>query len=155
MAEEEKSSVVRWILGCGLLGFLAWLAFLAVTFLPALSGRESRGPEPDRPTVTERLAASTAAEMERVGLAYLEGLAGVAWVEVDGNDAYIGFHSVPSDLRTVVNGAAFQGNRATGFGFHAWAVDARRSSPGWRPGQAGFVCSATARHGRVESSDCR
>lgn len=78
----------------------------------------------------------------------------VAWVEVEGNEAFIGFKERPSDLGAVVYAAAFHGNRAIGFGFHVWAVDATVAQKGWRPGDPGFICEATVRKGKVTDNSC-
>ena len=86
-------------------------------------------------------------------LAYLKDIPEIAWVEFDGNNVYIGFKERPSDLRTIVNGAALWGNKAYGFGVHVWAVEARYR--GWRPGEGPYYCEATARYGKVQDSSCR
>lgn len=72
----------------------------------------------------------------------------LAWMEVDGNNVYLGFRfDIPDDWRLIVNGAALSGNRATDFGVHVWATQARE---GWRPGDRGVLCQATARDGHLE-----
>ena len=81
-------------------------------------------------------------------VAYLKDIDEVSWVEVEGNDVYIGFKSRPSDLTAIVGAAALHGNRATGFGVHVWAVDAKHT--GWRPGSGPYFLELTARHGKIE-----
>lgn len=71
------------------------------------------------------------------------------WVEVDGNNAHIGFDPVPEDVDMVVRFAALNGNKATDFGFHASGVKAS-AGPGWRPGNPGLIVEHTARHGKIE-----
>ena len=87
-------------------------------------------------------------------LAYLKEVPEISWVEFEGNEAYLGFSTIPDDFEAVVNLAALNANRAIGRGAHVWAVDANKAKPGWRPGDAGFICEATARHGKVEDSSC-
>lgn len=128
--------------GCLGVGCLVVLV-LAAFFLMGSIGGDGRSSRSDR---TAKAAAA---------LAYLPTeVPEVKWVEVDGNNAYVGFSPVPGDIRGVVNGAAFNGNRAIGFGFHVWAVNANTASKGWRPGAAGLICEATARKGRVTDSSC-
>ena len=93
----------------------------------------------------------TTNEPERLAeaLAYLNEIDDVTWVEVDSNNAYSGFASVPEDLALIVNAAAMNGNKVLGFGVHVWAVQA---DLGWRPGQPGFLCEATARGGQFENT---
>ena len=95
-------------------------------------------------------------DKSRAALAYLTDgtVSEVQWVEHNGNSVYVGFSPKPSDLRWVINGAALKCNKAIDFGCHVWAVDARRVSRPWRPGQAGLICEATARHGKVTDSNC-
>ena len=93
----------------------------------------------------------TTNEPERLAeaLAYLNEIDDVTWVEVDSNNAYLGFASVPEDLALIVNAAAMNGNKVLGLGVHVWAVQA---DLGWRPGQPGFLCAATARGGQFENT---
>ena len=93
----------------------------------------------------------TTNEPERLAeaLAYLNEIDDVTWVEVDSNNAYLGFASVPEDLALIVNAAAMNGNEVLGFGVHVWAVQA---DLGWRPGQPGLLCEATARGGQFENT---
>ena len=74
----------------------------------------------------------TTNEPERLAeaLAYLNEIDDMTWVEVDSNNAYLGFASVPEDLALIVNAAAMNGNKVLGFGVHVWAVQA---DLGWRP----------------------
>ena len=93
----------------------------------------------------------TTNEPERLAeaLAYLNEIDDVTWVEVDSNNAYLGFASVPEDLALIVNAAAMNGNEVLGLGVHVWAVQA---DLGWRPGQPGLLCEATARGGQFENT---
>ncbi len=89
-------------------------------------------------------------------LLYLKtAVAQVAWDEVGSDNVYIGFSSRPDNLSTIVSEAAIAGDQATGHAYTAWAVDAGVAKQGWRPGDAGLICSATARRGRVESNTCQ
>lgn len=91
-------------------------------------------------------------ERIRARLAFLDSVPEIAWVEVEGNEVYIGWRELPPDLRAVVNFAAAHANEAIRFGAHVYS--ALNVAPGWRPGQPGFICSASARGGRVTDSDC-
>lgn len=84
----------------------------------------------------------------RAALRYLDEVPEVKWVEVEGNNVYIGFDPKPSDLALILRGAALKANAATDFGAHAWAVDAGQT--GWRPGDGPYYAHATARYGRVQ-----
>jgi len=86
-------------------------------------------------------------------LLYLSDIPEISWVEFDGNNVYIGFKELPSDLRTIINAAAVHGNRALGFGVHVWAIKA--SNKKWRPDSGSYLCEATARYGKIEHNSCR
>ena len=86
-------------------------------------------------------------------LAYLKDLPEISWVKFDDNNVYIGFNTRPSDLRMIVNAAAIHGNRALGFGVHVWAV--RDFQMDFHPRWDSSYCTATARHGKLQKSDCR
>ena len=84
-------------------------------------------------------------------LAYLDdrsALPEIAWVEMEGNSVYIGWHSLSEDWQNICRAAAANGSRAIGFGCHVWAVPADR--PGWRPGDGPYFGKFTVRHGRLE-----
>lgn len=81
-------------------------------------------------------------------LEYLHDIPEIGWFEVDGNNVYIGFKTVPSDLSLIIRGAALRANKAIDFGVHVWAVKA--SQKGWRPGQGPYYEEVTARHGKIE-----
>ena len=83
-------------------------------------------------------------------LSYLTQLKEIAWVQIEGNNVHIGFTKRPSDLRTIVNAAAFQGNKAIKFGVHVWAYPEQSKNS-----KNHYFCSATARYGKVQKSDCR
>lgn len=83
-------------------------------------------------------------------LAYLKSIPEVRWVVFDGNRVYLGFGSLPKDIRIIINTAAYHGNQAINFGVHVWAVDSKfRESPA-----DGYICAATARYGKVRKSNC-
>ena len=86
-------------------------------------------------------------------LAYLKDIPEVSWVEFNDNNVCIGFKALPQDLRSIVSAAAIHGNRATDFGVHIWAVP--ESQKNFRPGLDPSYCTATARHGKIESNSCR
>lgn len=88
----------------------------------------------------------------RAELAYLNDIDEVAWVEIDGNNVYIGWDDPPGDLGAINRAAAMAGNRAIDFGVHVWSV--KGGAPGWRPGGGPYLCETTARHGRLEDSSC-
>jgi hypothetical protein len=81
-------------------------------------------------------------------LAYLNDVEEIAWMDIEGNNVYLGFTKTPSDLRPFVHAVALAGNQATGFGVHVWAVVGEK---GWRPGQPGLLCESTARYEQIES----
>lgn len=114
---------------------------------------KNQGAAVERPT---RPHATSREEQARHALAYLtQEVPEIEWVEIDRNEAFVGFRRIPADLDLVMVAAALNANRATQFGFHVWAVDTRVASQGWRPGRPGLVCEVTARHGKVESNSCR
>ena len=86
-------------------------------------------------------------------LAYLKDMPEVSWVEVNNNSVFIGFKTLPRDLKSIVSAAAIHGNRAADFGVHIWAVP--ESQKNFRPGLDPSYCTATARHGKIESNSCR
>jgi len=86
-------------------------------------------------------------------LSYLKDIPEVSWVKFDDNNVYIGFKTLPGDLGAIVNAAAIHGNRAIDFGVHVWAVPETQKN--FRPGLDPSYCSATARHGKIESNSCR
>ena len=83
-------------------------------------------------------------------LAYLKSIPEVKWIVFDGNNVYLGFKSLPGDIKIIVNAAAYHGNQAINFGVHVWAVDSKfRESP-----SDGYICAATARYGKVRKNSC-
>jgi hypothetical protein len=88
-------------------------------------------------------------------LLYLKtAVAQVAWDEVTSDDVYIGLSSRPDTLHDIVGSAAVAGDQATGHAYTAWAVDSTVAQLGWRPGDPGLICQATASDGRVQSNTC-
>ena len=126
-------------------------AFILIPVIFSPSGSTSRGSgsgDGGSASISRTEAASKA-------LAYLgTEVDELAWYEVDGNEVFIGFNPIPSDVGLVTHFAAMNGNKAIGFGFHAWAVDARKADKGWRPGDPGGICEVSVRHGKVESNSC-
>ncbi|MFI3298739.1 MAG: hypothetical protein R3Y49_02935 [Rikenellaceae bacterium] len=87
-------------------------------------------------------------------LGFLNDIEDVAWwCVVDNNIAYIGFSDFPTDVKTICNSTAFQGNKALGFGFHVFAVDAKAypnyqaliNEANWK-----YNYEVTYRHGKIE-----
>ena len=66
------------------------------------------------------------------------------------NNLYIGFNTRPQDLTLIIRGAALVGNKATGFGFHVWAINANEYNKGWRPETGSCYEETTARYGKIE-----
>jgi len=122
---------------------------------PALSLRLQAAESGLQKATARTPAPSQQADPVKEALSYLGNVSEVAWYEIDKNNVYIGFTSRPTDLGLVVGAAAFNGNKARDFGFHAWAVDAKTAQKGWRPGQPGYICSATCRHGKGEKNNCK
>jgi len=83
-------------------------------------------------------------------LNYLNEINEVKWIDIDGNDVYIGFEPLPSDYKIICKSAALNGNRAINFGVHVWAIDASKYHKGWRPGDSPFYYTITARYGKIE-----
>lgn len=79
---------------------------------------------------------------------YLSDISEVSWIEVNDNNVYVGFNPVPSDWNAIIRAAALQGNKATNYGVHVWAI--RGAQKGWRPGDSGLVGEVTARYGKIE-----
>ena len=131
----------------------ALFLFVLCAFVFLLIPRDKVLRSESRALRSERSASSTAGQGReqtlRKCLSYLQNsVPEVAWVEVENNNIYIGFSRLPSDWQTVTKGAALNGNKAIGFGCHAWAVDAKYR--GWRPGDGSYYGEFTARHGRIE-----
>jgi hypothetical protein len=84
-------------------------------------------------------------------LAYLNNLPEISWVKFDGNNVYIGLNKVSSNLDSIVRGAAVFGNKAYGLGMQVWAVRDTTNVPAI---DFKYYCAATARHGKVQKSDC-
>ncbi len=84
-------------------------------------------------------------------LAYLNDIPEISWVKFDGNNVYIGLNKVSSDLGSIVRDAAVFGNKAYGFSVHVWAVRDTTNVPST---DFKYYCSATARNGNVQKSDC-
>ena len=68
---------------------------------------------------------------------YLTDIPEVSWIEVEQNDVYIGWNSIPSDFDMINRFAAMIGNRAINFGVHVWSIQA--SKKGWRPGDSSYL----------------
>ena len=74
----------------------------------------------------------------------------IKWVDIDSNNAYIGFDPIPEDWNVIIRSAALLANKATDFGFHVWAIDASKYSKGWDPDNGSYIGEVTARKGRIE-----
>ena len=132
MANQSKKG------GCGKVFFIIALAAVAILVIVFLTYRNENG--------------SSAAPKKNPGaeqaLSYLNDIEEIKWVEIDGNNAYIGFDPLPSDWQLVIKAAAVHANKATDFGFHVWAVPAAKR--GWRPGDSSYYGNVTARYGKIE-----
>ena len=140
---KPRTSRVAW--GCGCL--------IAVLMLSALIGnlRDSQAETRSRAQREKSVQASSV----RSVLAYLGTRPDVVWYEIERNNVYIGFSSTAEpDWLMATRMAAYKGNKATSFGFHAWAADARVAREGWRPDRPGYICSVTFRHGELDDTDC-
>ncbi len=84
-------------------------------------------------------------------LAYLNDIPEISWVKFDGNNVFIGLNKVSSALDSIVQGAAVFGNKAYGLGVHVWAVRDTTNVPSK---DFKYYCTATARNGKVQESDC-
>ncbi len=121
--------------------FVVWFVGIIVAPCNAISRSVSSTQAPTPPARQAVLAAR---------LSYLNAIPDIRWVEIDGNNVYIGFREVPADLKNICRAAAANGNRAIGFGVHVWAVPAPAFSRGWRPGDGPYYYEVTVRHGEVE-----
>jgi len=72
----------------------------------------------------------------------------IAWIDIDDNDIYIGFTSLPLDYATLLKAIALNCNWEINFGVHVWAVDAKYKH--WRPGDSSYYFETTARYGKIE-----
>jgi hypothetical protein len=164
MSKSERTAII--VVG-GLLaaGLCVVAVVLTVAFFSAPQQAAGSPPDPAEvaveasPTLApESTTASvppgnTREQVLKERLSYLDEVSEISWVEIDGNNVYIGFRSIPEDYDMIVRAAAFHGNNAIDFGVHVWAIDAKYT--GWRPGQGKpFICEATARYGRVQDSNC-
>lgn len=82
-------------------------------------------------------------------MSYLLDIPEIEWYEIQGNDIYIGFNTLPSDWRIIINGAALRANETIDFGVHVWAIDSNRFNKGWRPGDGSYYGEVTARYGKI------
>jgi hypothetical protein len=73
----------------------------------------------------------------------------IAWIEINGNNVYIGFSKRTPDVSMIIKGAALKCNKAINFGCHVWAVPADAKRP-WKPGSGPFYDEATARGGKIQ-----
>ena len=101
------------------------------------------------PTITGAVDITTL----KFKLNYLTSLPEISWVQFKGNDIIIGFNIIPNDLRLIMNAAALNGNRAYGSGVHLWAVHAEYKN--WNVWKDPYICTATARYGKIEENNCR
>lgn len=136
---------------------LGCLAVIVVLVCAGLFNRNDDAPPavnapanaPARPAVNE------AEQRASDRLAYLNDLPEVAWYEVRGNNAYIGFYDprnwqAPAHTgETIVRAAALHGHRAYGSGFHVWAINQEDRG---KIGGANFryYAECTARNGAVQ-----
>lgn len=101
----------------------------------------SRRTKPSSTSVTQ-------SQVLREELSYLSDIPEVAWIEIERNNVYVGFYSLPDDWEMIIKGAALRGNKAINFGCHVWTVDANKK--GWRPGDSPFYGEFSARYGKLE-----
>ncbi len=101
---------------------------------------------------TAQTYAKTREEKLSRQLTYLKKIPEVTWVQVQRNSVYIGWRVRPDDLRAIVGAAAYQGNRAIGFGVHIYNYDSTRfQTPSTGPL---FFCTATFRYGEHKKNNC-
>ena len=86
-------------------------------------------------------------------LNYLTSLPEISWVKFNNNDIIIGLNTYPKDLRSIMNAAALHGNSAYGFGVRLWVVDVKYKN--WNVWKDPYICTATARYGKIEVNNCR
>ncbi|MBN2182495.1 MAG: hypothetical protein JW715_11335 [Sedimentisphaerales bacterium] len=72
----------------------------------------------------------------REELSYLSDIPEVAWFEIESNNVYVGFSSLPNDWEKIIKNAAQKGKAAINFGCHVYAISADKK--GWRPGDSPF-----------------
>jgi len=116
-----------------------WLTYISMLFIVGFCGYCILGP-----------SAPSEKEIKlKDELKYLDDITDISWWEVDNNNVYICFVTVPSDWRLVLQGAALRGNARIGFGTHVTALVGEKN--GWRPGDGGgYLGMVSARHGKIE-----
>jgi len=72
----------------------------------------------------------------------------VKWIKFERNSIYIGFNPVPSDCRTIIGAAAFNGWKAIDFGCHVYAYNATKHPYPITDGS--FFAGATCRYGKTK-----
>jgi hypothetical protein len=127
------------LLVIGFVGFL-WIGNSAAPSSNSTSTSSSASPKSSRE------------EIIRSDLSYLmdkKVAPEIEWMDVDGNNVYIGFKKAPRDLSIIIRAAALSCNKAINFGCHVWAVPSNSNRP-WRPGAGRYYEEVTARYGRIE-----
>ena len=121
------------------------IVFVGLPFLGHIKRSAERyGNRQTEPSLTS----VTQSQVLHEELSYLTDIPEVAWIEIERNNVYVGFKSLPKDWEMIIKGAALRGNEAIDFGCHVWAVDADKK--GWRPGDSPFYGEFSARYGRLE-----
>lgn len=108
-------------------------------------------PKKERPL--PNLSNKSQEEALRATLSYLQKeVPEIAWMEIQANNVYLGWKSVPANFDSINRDAAVQANRALNFDVHVWSVS--ETQKGWRPGNKSFICETVARFGKVKESSC-
>jgi len=89
----------------------------------------------------------------KISLSYLKDTnEDISQVKIDGNNVILKWSSIPSYFNLSNRAIAFNANRALGSGVHVWSVP--NSHRGWNP-ITNYICTTTARYGKVKRSTCR
>jgi hypothetical protein len=135
-AKQKKGCSIGCLTSTILVSLVIFVIFLQL-------GKSNQSSVPHRTSESKR--ANLISEMY-----YLNKIEEIEWVEIVSNTIYIGFKSVPSDLKLICNAAALKGNRTINFGVHVWAIDSNKFQKGWRPGDGTYYYEVTARNGELE-----
>jgi len=99
-------------------------------------------------TYSKSTTSTTSTKSLMTEMNYLNDISEIGWWEVDDNDVYINFNTLPSDWNMIVRAVALKGNKTTNFGVHVWVLSGKQK--GWKPRDGGHIKQITARYGKIE-----
>ena len=87
------------------------------------------------------------------GVKFLDDVPEVEWYRVDGSTLIIGWKCIPKFFPHTNRKSAIRGTITTGKKIQVWAV--RHNQKKWAVGSGEpFICSVSAKNGRVKSDTC-